>query len=218
MQARAILTKLAETFPAVTRFEGELAQSHQGIGSIQDLTDRPAGGPRIVRSGTDDLAETGRRQPVDDELSKQAGHELLLHGHRAGSARAGPPRRPPSYKKAVAIMERLAKLQPNGYDLYNLACFRSLLSGIAARPGLRHDGRRRSQSWANRPSRRCAGPSPRAWRTSRISGRTPTSIPCARARTFRLLLMDLAFPAEPFATSASSTSRTAAMIRARSGR
>ncbi len=32
-------------------------------------------------------------------------------------------------------MERLSSLQPDGYNLYNLACFRSLLSGIAAEPG-----------------------------------------------------------------------------------
>ncbi len=39
------------------------------------------------------------------------------------------------FQKAVAIMERLSNLQPGAYDLYNLACFQSLLSGIAAEPG-----------------------------------------------------------------------------------
>ena len=39
-QARAILQNLADTFPAVTRFQGDLAHSYQGIGSVQDLTGR----------------------------------------------------------------------------------------------------------------------------------------------------------------------------------
>ena len=34
-QAKAILQKLAEAYPAVSRFEGDLAQSDQGIGSIR---------------------------------------------------------------------------------------------------------------------------------------------------------------------------------------
>ena len=82
-------------------------------------------------------------------------------------------------------MERLSNLQPSGYDLYNLACFRSLLSGIAAQPGSGLDGRRRPQP--GRTGRRNPAPG----RRRRLAGRrihaqgTPTSIPCGRARTFK---------------------------------
>ena len=39
------------------------------------------------------------------------------------------------FRRAVAIMEQLSARQPDGFNLYNLACFRALLSGIAAEPG-----------------------------------------------------------------------------------
>ena len=39
------------------------------------------------------------------------------------------------FRRAVAIMERLSNAQRDSYNLYNLACFRSSLSGIGAQPG-----------------------------------------------------------------------------------
>ena len=85
------------------------------------------------------------------------------------------------FQKAVAIMERLANLQPSSYDLYNLACFQSLLSGIAAQPGSGlTDADVRQPGW-HRPSQPCAGPSTPVCKTSRSCEGTPTSIPCDRA-------------------------------------
>ncbi len=75
-------------------------------------------------------------------------------------------------------MEPLSKLQPSGYDLYNLACFRSLLSGIAAAARLRNDGGRRPELSASRPSRPFAGRSPPDSKTSRTCEKIPTSFPC----------------------------------------
>ncbi len=56
-QARAILQKLADTYPAVSRFEGDLAQSDQGIGSIQNLTGHPPWHVASFERARDDLSK-----------------------------------------------------------------------------------------------------------------------------------------------------------------
>jgi tetratricopeptide (TPR) repeat protein len=102
------------------------------------------------------------------------------------------------FRRAVTIMDRLAKLQPDGYNLYNLACFRSLLSGIAADPA---SGLMASE--ANALGEQAVG----ALRRAIAAGlqdvaymRRDTDLdPLRSRRDFQLLMMDLAFPEDPFA-------------------
>ena len=102
-----------------------------------------------------------------------------------------PARRPtrrggaPSFKRPSPSWSGSQKLQPSAYDLYNLACFHSLLSGIAAEPGSGLTDSRRPQP------RRTGRGDPAPGRRRGLAGRrasyarTPTSIRCGRARTFR---------------------------------
>jgi serine/threonine-protein kinase len=133
-QARAILQKLADANPAVTRFEGDLAQDHQVIGSILDQTGHPA----------EALASYERARAILQRLAESYPTLTLFQNRLAMShsyiglvrRRAGRPAEAAAeFRRAVAIMERLSTLQPDGFNLYNLACFRALLSGIAAEPG-----------------------------------------------------------------------------------
>jgi hypothetical protein len=102
------------------------------------------------------------------------------------------------FRRAVAIMERLASLQPDGFNLYNLACFQSLLSGIAAQPGsgLTSDDARRLAANAVLSLRQAVDA---GFRNVGFMQRD-TDLDALRGRSdFQLLLMDVAFPEHPFA-------------------
>jgi hypothetical protein len=101
-------------------------------------------------------------------------------------------------RRAVAIMERLSNLQPDGYNLYNLACFRSLLSGMAAQRGSLL-----TPSDASGLGEQAV----LALRQAIAAGfrdvgfmRRDTDLNALRSRPdFQMLLLDLAFPSNPFA-------------------
>ena len=194
-QARAILQKLADANPAVTRFEGDLAQSHQVIGSIQDQTGHPA----------EALASFERARAILQKLA-EANPTLTLFQNRlamshsyVGLARqrgGRPAEAAAEFRRAVAIMERLSSLQPDGYNLYNLACFRSLLSGIAAQPGSGLSAAEvdslGAKAVATLHRAVAAGLQDVAFM------RRDTDLDPLRSRPdFQMLLMDLAFPDEP---------------------
>jgi hypothetical protein len=93
-------------------------------------------------------------------------------------------------------MERLAGLQPDGFNLYNLACFRSLLSGIAAQPGsgLTSDDARSLAAQAVLSLRQAVDA---GFRNVGFMQRD-TDLDALRGRSdFQLLLMDVAFPENP---------------------
>ena len=95
-------------------------------------------------------------------------------------------------------MERLSVLQPDGYNLYNLACFRSLLSGVGAQPGsgLTAADVDRLGDLAVQSLRQAAA----AGSEDVAFMRRDTDLDPLRARAdFQLLLMDLTFPDEPLA-------------------
>ena len=101
-------------------------------------------------------------------------------------------------RRAVAIMEHLCDLQPDGYNLYNLACFRSLLSGIAAEPG---SGLTASEmtslgEQAVDALRRAVAA---GLRDLAFMRRDPDLDPLRSRPDFQVLIMDLAFPDDPFA-------------------
>jgi serine/threonine protein kinase len=196
-QARAILQNLADTFPAVTRFQGDLARSYQGIGSVQDLTGRRTEAVESYNRAHAILQKLIDANPTltyfQTRLAISHSHMGLAHlrANRPAAAAA-------EYKKAVDIMEPLSNLQPSGYDLYNLACFRSLLAGIAADPasGMTAADVRSLGEQAVATLRRAvtAGLEDVAYM------RKDRDLDAIRSRPdFQLLLMDLAFPAEPFA-------------------
>ena len=196
-QARAILQTLADANPAVTRFQGELAQSFQGIGSVQDQQ-----GLLVEAFASFDRARTILQKLADANPTLTLFQTRLAMSHSYVGLvrrRAGRPAEAAAeFKKAVAIMERLAQLQPSGYDLYNLACFQSLLSGIAAQPG---------SGLTDADVRSLGGQAVATLHRAVDAGvqdvafmRRDADLDPLRARPdFQLLLWDLAFPDEPFA-------------------
>jgi eukaryotic-like serine/threonine-protein kinase len=196
-KARAILQKLADANPAVTRFEGDLAQDHQVIGSILDQTGHPAKA----------LASYERARVILQRLAEMYPTLTLFQNRLAMShsyiglvrRRSGRPAEAAAeFHRAVAIMERLSALQPDGFNLYNLACFRALLSGIAAEPG---------SGLTSGDVRSLGEQAVLALRSAVEAGfrnvgfmRRDTDLDALRGRSdFQMLLLDVAFPEKPFA-------------------
>ncbi len=196
-QARAILQKLADLNPAVTQFEGDLAASHQVIGSIQDQTGHPVealASYERARAILQRLAELYPTLTLFQNRLAMSHSYVGLARQRGGRLRDAVA----EFRRAVAIMERLSSLQPDGYNLYNLACFRSLLSGMAAQPG---SGLTPSE--ASGFGEQAVGALRRAIAAGfRDVGfmRRDTDLDALRPRPdFQILLLDLAFPENPFA-------------------
>ena len=180
----------------MTRFEGDLAQTHQVIGAVQDRTGHPA----------EALASYERARAILQKLS-DANPTLTLFQNRLAMSHAyvglarqrggRPAEAAVEFRQAVAIMERLSDLQPDGYDLYNLACFRSLLSGIADQreSGLTRDEAESLAEKAVETLRRAVA----AGLQDVAFMRQDTDLDPLRSRAdFQLLLLDLAFPEDPF--------------------
>jgi serine/threonine-protein kinase len=195
-KARVILQKLADANPAVTRFEGDLAQSHQVIGLIQDQTGHPAEALASYERARTILQKLADANPTvtlfQNRLAMSHAYVGLARQHGGRPLEAVV-----EFRRAVAIMDRLANIQPDGYILYNLACFRSLLSGIASQPGsglTQADADRLGESAVETLRRAIA-----AGLEDVAFMRRDTDLDPLRSRPdFQLLLMDLAFPVEPF--------------------
>ena len=169
-----------------------MAQDHQVIGSILDQTGHPA----------EALASYERARAILERLAELYPTLTLFQNRLAMShsyvglarRRAGRPAEAAAeFGRAVAIMERLSNLQPDGYNLYNLACFRSLLSGIAAEQGSGLSG----PKWRAWESRRSLHSSARPRRGSPTSGSCAgirTSMLCGGARTSNAALWTWDFP------------------------
>jgi eukaryotic-like serine/threonine-protein kinase len=195
--AREILKKLADAYPGVTRFEGDLARSYQGVGSVHQLTGSTA----------EALAAFDRARAILQRLA-DANPTLtffqitlaICHAHMGHVRQKAmrPSDAVAEFEKSVGILERLSKLEPSGYNLYNLACFQSLLSGAAAQPGsgLTHDDARRLGGQAVATLRRAVAA---GMEDVAFMRRDPDLDPIRMRPDFQLLLMDLDFPAESFA-------------------
>jgi eukaryotic-like serine/threonine-protein kinase len=196
-RARAIFQELADVNPAVTQFQGDLAQTHQVLGSVQDQTGHSA----------EALASFERAQSILQKLVAANPRHALFQSRLAmshsyvGMARqqAGRPAEAAAeLGRAVAIMERLCDLQPDGYNLYNLACFRSQLSGMAAKPGsglTAADAGSLGEQAVDALRRAVAA----GLRDFAFMRRDPDLDPLRSRPDFQVLMMDLEFPEEPFA-------------------
>jgi serine/threonine-protein kinase len=196
-QARTILQKLADANPAVTRFEGDLAQDHQVIGSILDQTGHPAealASYQRARAILERLAQTYPTLTLFQNRLAMSHSYIGLVRRRAGR----PAEAAAEFRRAVAIMERLSALQPDGFNLYNLACFRALLSGIAAEPGSGLTSREVS-SLGEQAVLALHKAVEAGFRNVGLM-RRDTDLDALRGRPdFQMLLLDLAFPEKPFA-------------------
>jgi eukaryotic-like serine/threonine-protein kinase len=198
-QARAILQRLADSNPAVTQFEGDLAHTYQVIGGMQgQIGDSPAGIASLERARTI-LQKLSTANPTVTVFQTR----LAMNHSYLGQARQRSGRieeAAAEFNRAVAIMDHVARLQPSGFNLYNLACFRSLLVGIAAKPG---------SGFTAAEVERLGAESVDTLRRAVEAGlvdiafmRRDIDLDALRSRhDFQLLMMDLAMPVHPFAPS-----------------
>ncbi len=195
-KAQDIWHKLAEENPAVSRFKGHLAQTYQSVGGLQDQK----GEPRLALASLE-RARTILRKLVDanPNVTDYQGFLALNHSY-VGLARlrAGRPESAVAeFRKAITIMHRLSELQPDGYSLYNLACFRSLLAGVGSQSGSGLTGEEVSRlgEEAVATLRRAVA----AGLEDVAFMRRDPDLDALRPREdFQLLLLDLDFPDKPF--------------------
>ena len=195
-QARAIFQGLADANPAVTQFEGELALSHQAIGTLQGQIGHPADAQASLDRAGSILQKLVAANPKHALFQSRLAMNHSYVG-QARQRRGRPAEAASEFRQAIAIMEPLCELQPDGYSLYNLACFRSLLAGVADRAD---SGVSAAEAGA------LGGQAIDALRRAVAAGlgdlafmRKDPDLDALRSRPdFRMLMMDLAFPDEPF--------------------
>ena len=103
------------------------------------------------------------------------------------------------YRQSIADLERLEK--PTPIDLYDMACCRSLISGARSEPG---SGLTAAEGQAE-AERAVAGSAPclrrRLCESPGFATGDPDLKPIRSHPDFQLLMMDMTFPAQPFANS-----------------
>jgi serine/threonine-protein kinase len=201
-RGRAILQELSDANPAVSQFQGELAQCYQVIGSVYYQTGR----------AKEAISSYERARAIFEKLVA-ANPTVTLFQTRLAMSRAyagqvrqrerRPAQAAAEYRRAAEIVEHVSQQQPNGYNLYNLACYKSLLAGVAVLPdsGLTPADAERLGDQAVEALRRAVAAGFRDFDFMRRD----TDLDAVRSRAdFQMLLLDLAFPAEAFAPLATS--------------
>jgi tetratricopeptide (TPR) repeat protein/tRNA A-37 threonylcarbamoyl transferase component Bud32 len=195
--ARTILHDLTRANPAVTSFEAELAQCYQTIGSIEDEArhaDRAIASFERARAILEKVVEAN--PTVTLFQTRLAMNHAFVGQVRQREGR--PADAAFEFRRAVALVAHVTELQPNGYNLYNHACYLSLLSGVAGQKGsgLTAGEAHSLAAQAVEALRRAAAAGSRDFDFMR---RDPDLDPLRSRRDFQLLMMDLAFPDAPFA-------------------
>ena len=193
-QALAIFQKLADDHPTVTEFRSRLALSHSNLGNLLAYMGQPSGAGDEYRK-----ALAIRRKLADDNPTISQHQRDLASSHsRVGKVLARDSDHAAAtaeYRRAVAIMQRLPATSAS---LYDMACYQSLLAGSLARPGSDATGDEAEAAALAAVSTlgRAIGAGFRVLTHMRAD----TDLDPLRSRPdFRLLMMDLAFPAQPFA-------------------
>jgi tetratricopeptide (TPR) repeat protein len=193
-RALEIRQKLAAANPNVTEFQFSLSHIHQLIGWMLRQTGKPA---EAVASFERAVAIMEKVADANPNVSKFQS-ELALDLCYVGSAASKADRTADAvtaWRRAVTIWTRMSSRTPT--DLYNLACTHASIAGLAAKPGsgmTAADGRADADQAMESLHRAVAA----GYRRLSIF-RTDPDLDVLRGRPdFRLLIMDLAFPSEPF--------------------
>jgi serine/threonine-protein kinase len=195
-RARASLEELFQANPAVDEIANDLARAYSQIGQTLGALGKPdealaslekARALREVLAGDDHLLVAAYRS----DLAVTFGH---IGGLERGAGRL--PEARARYRKAIALLENLGSPTPDDY--YNLACYHSALAGIAAWPGsglTASEGRAESDRAMDNLRRAVAA----GFRMLSLMAFDHDLDPLRSRPDFRLLMMDLAFPNDPFA-------------------
>jgi eukaryotic-like serine/threonine-protein kinase len=193
--ALAILQKLADQSPTVTRFRAAVAQTHRFVGdslSRMGKSSEAEAESRLALAINQKLADenpgvTGIQRELASSCSRIG--KIQQRRGRVAEARA-------SFRTAVAVMERLPTLDL--VQIYDLACYLALWAGVAEEPDSNSstaDGRAVADRAMDTLRRAVA-----AGYRDRAHMQVDTDLDALRDRDdFKLLLLDVAIPAEPFA-------------------
>ena len=194
-QAVTIREKLADDNPDVTEFRSNLADSHTGVADVLRTLGRAA----EAREGY------GRAIEIREELVKATPNETMFRSGLAYTVRrlglvrlatgdaAGAVA---DARRAAALFEGLSSR--SGYEWCELACCHATLAGAAGREGSvisAGDGEAEADA-AMGLLRRAAA---EGYRNANSMAKEAALDPLRRRPDFRLLMMDLAMPADPFA-------------------
>jgi tetratricopeptide (TPR) repeat protein len=196
-RALAVRRHLADANPTVSDYQNEAAFSHSAIGDALDHLGRPAEArvelDRALPIGEGLVSSHPGVLPYRETLAAALALTGRVHWHEGRPADAAG-----RIRRAIALLEDIARIQPNGiHDLY-LANFRSLLSGIAATPG---SGM--SAAEAGAAADRAMEHLGRSLRSGQSNVRAILEDhdfdPLRSRPDFRMLVMDLLLPSDPFA-------------------
>ena len=191
--ALAVATRLADSHHGDLGTQNELTWAYMDIADLLATTGKPAEALPWL-----DKALAIQRKMVEAKLS--GSQDYLADGLRRRGItlqKCGRPAEAVSaFRESISVLEGLAS--PTSGDIYDLACAQSLLSGIASDAGsglTAADGQAEADQAMNSLRRAVAA----GWK-GRDHMRADTDLDPVRSRPdFRLLMMDMAMPAEPFA-------------------
>jgi tetratricopeptide (TPR) repeat protein len=190
-----IRRELADANPNITEFQYQLARSHDLIGWLYRQTGKPAQALAAFERAITILSRLANDHPSVIVFPRNL---ALCYGHTGGIHReAGRPvEAAAAVRRAVSLLEQLPTLEP--IDRYNLACGYADLAGLTTMPGSGisdAEGRaaaERAMDWLHRAV--AAG-----FRSVDLFRRDHDLDPLRSREDFRLLMMDLEFPDDPFA-------------------
>jgi serine/threonine-protein kinase len=196
-QEQAILRELTRADPNVTEFQFQLARCHDHIGWVFGQAGRPAESRAACERAILIYRRLAEVHPTVVRFRRRLAACLHfiggLHAEAGRSAEAAA-----AIYQAVGILERFMTLSP--FDLYNLSCGHAKLAEIGASSGSgmtpteRQAEADRAMQWLNRAV--AAG-----YRNLALMRTDPDLKPLRSRPDFRLLLMDLEFPSEPFGSA-----------------
>jgi tetratricopeptide (TPR) repeat protein len=193
-RALAIRQKLADTNPNVTEFQSNLSSTHQVTGWALNQTGKPAEALMEFELAIAIMQRLADANPSvmewQTELANDLGFVGGIHLKAGRSVKAVA-----SIRRAVGILARLPSRRPA--DLYNLACGHAMLARLAAEPGseMTADQGRAEADAAIDWLRGAVAAGYRKLAFMRID----SDLDPLRSRPdFQLLIMDVAFPDNPF--------------------
>jgi serine/threonine-protein kinase len=197
-QARAIQEKLAEANPNVTQILVQLAKNLERIGSLLLQLGKPAEALVTHEKALAIRQRLAETNPSVTDLQLDLAQSLARVGRlkqQAGRA-AEADALFEQFRQTIAVLAHLPTLNP--VDLYNLACSHAILAGVAAQPGSSMTTGER-QAEADRAIQWLGRAIAAGYRKLALIQSDPDLDPLRSRSDFQLLMLDLAFPADPFA-------------------
>ncbi len=194
-QALAIRQKMAEANPKAPWVQSDLANCHSNIGYLERDQGRPA---QSIKSFERALAIYQALAGANPAIAEFRSNLALCHINIGQLKRqtGRPAEALRSFREALALKESVP--QPGAAGLYDLACLLSQMSAIADAADSRapSDGKR---AMADRAMRALRAAVAAGFRDRKHIEKDSDLDPVRARADFQLLMLDLSFPADPFA-------------------